>query len=354
MRYDYDMLGNRIHQASMEAGERWMLNDVAGKPIRAWDSRGHAFRTDDLRRAAPPDWPVRHARTASGAPGRAHRLRREPARPEATNHRAARSYQVFDRAGIVDQRRLRLQGQPAAQSQARAAARDYKQARGLVGRTRAAGTTAPSPAAPPTTRSTARGTRPRRTAASSAPPTTRPTCSSGWRSTCAARDGCRRTPSSPTSTTTPRASATLIDYGNGVRTDYDYDPLTFRLIHLQDDATDLPGCAAPERGACRTCATPTTRPATSPTSRTTRSRRSIFSNQRVEPSADYTYDAIYRLIEATGREHLGQTAGGQLRPTTPQVRPMRRAWALAHPDDGKRMGRYTERYEYDAVGNFAE
>ena len=28
MRYDYDMLGNRIHQASMEAGERWMLNDM--------------------------------------------------------------------------------------------------------------------------------------------------------------------------------------------------------------------------------------------------------------------------------------------------------------------------------------
>ena len=39
MRYDYDMLGARIHQASMEAGERWMLNDAAGKPIRAWNSR---------------------------------------------------------------------------------------------------------------------------------------------------------------------------------------------------------------------------------------------------------------------------------------------------------------------------
>ena len=45
MRYDYDMLGNRIHQASMEAGERWMLNDLMGKPIRAWDSRGHNFTT---------------------------------------------------------------------------------------------------------------------------------------------------------------------------------------------------------------------------------------------------------------------------------------------------------------------
>ncbi|HEY0468143.1 MAG TPA: hypothetical protein VGC79_28285, partial [Polyangiaceae bacterium] len=41
MRYDYDLLGNRIHQSSMEAGERWMLSDVTGKPIRAWDSRGH-------------------------------------------------------------------------------------------------------------------------------------------------------------------------------------------------------------------------------------------------------------------------------------------------------------------------
>jgi hypothetical protein len=52
MRYDYDMLGTKVHQASMEAGERWMLNDVTGKPIRAWNSRKYAFRTeyDALRR----------------------------------------------------------------------------------------------------------------------------------------------------------------------------------------------------------------------------------------------------------------------------------------------------------------
>ena len=46
MHYDYDMLGSRIHSASMDAGERWMLNDVAGQPIRAWDARGHEFRTE--------------------------------------------------------------------------------------------------------------------------------------------------------------------------------------------------------------------------------------------------------------------------------------------------------------------
>jgi hypothetical protein len=43
MAYDYSMPGQRIHQSSMEAGERWVLNDAAGKAIRAWDSRGHDF-----------------------------------------------------------------------------------------------------------------------------------------------------------------------------------------------------------------------------------------------------------------------------------------------------------------------
>ena len=52
MRYATDMLGNRLQQQSMEAGARWMLNDVAGKPIRSWDDRGHSFSTgyDALRR----------------------------------------------------------------------------------------------------------------------------------------------------------------------------------------------------------------------------------------------------------------------------------------------------------------
>ena len=77
-----------------------------------------------------------------------------------------------------------------------------------------------------------------------------------------------------------------------------------------------------------------------------------FRNQRVEPSADYTYDAIYRLIEATGREHLGQVGGAAdpaLRTTT------RRASALlVTPATATRWARYVERYVYDAVGNFLE
>ncbi|CAA6807395.1 MAG: insecticidal toxin complex protein [uncultured Thiotrichaceae bacterium] len=43
---------NRIYQHSMDAGERWTLNDIAGNPIHNWDARGHHFHNeyDSLRR----------------------------------------------------------------------------------------------------------------------------------------------------------------------------------------------------------------------------------------------------------------------------------------------------------------
>ena len=71
-----------------------------------------------------------------------------------------------------------------------------------------------------------------------------------------------------------------------------------------------------------------------------------FNNQVVEPHAHYTYDAIYRLIEATGREHSGQASQPQ---TTwdDQFRVH-----LPQPNDGQAMRRYTEQYKYDEVGNF--
>ena len=96
MRYDYDMLGNRIHQASMEAGERWMLNDVTGKPIRAWDSRGFMRRMtyDELRR------PTGLFVTENGAERLAERTVYGESQGDADNHRT-RVFQVFDGAGVV-------------------------------------------------------------------------------------------------------------------------------------------------------------------------------------------------------------------------------------------------------------
>ena len=100
MQYAYDMLGNRVYQASMEAGERWMLNDVSGKPIRAWDSRRFIRRLtyDRLRR------PLGLFVSADGAPEfqaqKTEYGESKPGDPIATNH-LGRVWKVYDGAGRV-------------------------------------------------------------------------------------------------------------------------------------------------------------------------------------------------------------------------------------------------------------
>jgi len=74
--------------------------------------------------------------------------------------------------------------------------------------------------------------------------------------------------------------------------------------------------------------------------------------QQVGPICDYTYDAIYRLIEATGREHIGQTAHVFNPPSRRDYDFAGFADFTAHPNDLQAMRRYRERYDYDAVGNF--
>src|SRR5262249_7575727 len=55
-------------------------------------------------------------------------------------------------------------------------------------------------------------------------------------------------------------------------------------------------------------------------------------------------------VEAAGREHLGQT-GGVDNPPTPPDAFNAFPTGLDHPGNGKAMGRYVERYTYDATGN---
>lgn len=42
--YKYDMLGNVVYQTNMDAGQRWVLNNILNKPLRTWDERDHEFR----------------------------------------------------------------------------------------------------------------------------------------------------------------------------------------------------------------------------------------------------------------------------------------------------------------------
>ncbi|MCP3956085.1 MAG: toxin, partial [Desulfobacterales bacterium] len=160
-----------------------------------------------------------------------------------------------------------------------------------------------------------------------------------------------------------KGQRTLIDYGNGVRTTYEYDPLTWRLKHLMTrrDAAAFPGdCQEPPPSGWPGCQVQSLHYSYDPAGNITHilddAQQTIyFNNKRVDPSAEYTYDAVYRLIEATGREHLGQVGG---KPIPHSFKDVGRVGIQSpgsgngfHPHNGNAMGRYCECYEYDAVGN---
>ncbi|MGH8546431.1 MAG: RHS repeat-associated core domain-containing protein, partial [Gammaproteobacteria bacterium] len=77
----------------------------------------------------------------------------------------------------------------------------------------------------------------------------------------------------------------------------------------------------------------------------------FFANQQVDPVGLYTYDAVYRLIEAQGRESIGQSA---LQLGLPQAayRDYPYAGLGPQPSDPKAVRNYIDQYHYDEVGNF--
>jgi RHS repeat-associated protein len=130
---------------------------------------------------------------------------------------------------------------------------------------------------------------------------------------------------------------------NVIRSNYTYDPNTYRLMRLQTLQTGSPDFLQDLNY--------TYDPIGNITNLTDDAQQTIFfRNQRVEPSNDYIYDVIYRLIQATGREHLGQTNNSPNKPTPPAAFDSFHT-RLDHPGDGNAMGTYVESYDYDSVGN---
>ena len=105
-----------------------------------------------------------------------------------------------------------------------------------------------------------------------------------------------------------RGQRELIQYGNGVSTTYSYDPATFRMIRLTTIRTGTSFTADEQTVQDLQY---TFDPAGNITHIQDNAQDTIyFNNLTVNPSNDYTYDAIYRLTLAGGREHLGQNGGG--------------------------------------------
>ncbi len=337
MRYDYDMLGNRIHQTSMEAGERWMLNDVAGKPIYAWNSRGHRFRIeyDPLRRS------VRAFVTGSGSDGSSQEILYErtlygEAQGEAKNHRS-RVYQVHDCAGVMTSEVYDFKGNLLHSS--RRLAQDYKSTPDWAREPLLEEETFSSHTFYDALNRPITLTTPDKSVI-------QPTYNEANLLN-ALKVNLRGAESATALVNNVNYDAKgqreHIEIGNGTRTEYTYDEKTFRLTHLKT----LRGHTALQDLSY------TYDPAGNITHIRDEAQQIIyFRNKRVEPSTDYIYDAIYRLVQATGREHLGQGADTCSFGPTPTSHNDQPRVGLLYPGDGQAMGIYQELYEYDQVGNF--
>jgi RHS repeat-associated protein len=330
---DYDMSGAETHHSSLDSGERWALHDAHGQLLLGWDSRGYRLRCsyDALRRPS-----TLSVSNGAGAERVAEQVLygESVVDAQARNLRAVASEQA-DEAGLVVTQQRDFKGNVIAAQ--RQLLTDY------VG---------------------------------DVDWSTSPTLTDETFVTATAYDALNRV----ISVTTPDASATTTNYnerslvaglsvnlrdapdaiailtsatydakgqrltvvlGNTARTTYAYDPDTFRLLAL---TTTRPGNGGPVQALAYTY---------DPTGNITRiadtAQQTVFFNgQVVTPSADYTYDAIYRLTTATGREQIGQA--GQ-----PQTTWSDAARSLVPlPTDSQAIRNYTENYSYDAVGNLGQ
>lgn len=137
-----------------------------------------------------------------------------------------------------------------------------------------------------------------------------------------------------------------IEMGEGLRTEYTYDPLTYRLKGLVSTRP----LVSPE----------TTDPKLQDLSYTYDPVGNIlrvedaaqdtlyFNNTAVRPVGLYSYNAVYRLVTAQGRERVNQGA-----PAFNTGEWVSAAYG-AIPDASNAVWAYTESYEYDKAGNILE
>lgn len=407
VRRNYDMLGNMIHESGMDSGQRWLLRDVVGKVIRSWNSRGHSLRTeyDRMRR------PVKtYLATAEPASPKLELVVEctvygEQLQNGEQNNLRTRQYLHLDQSGAVATRNYDFKGNLI--HTVHHVAREYKED---LDWTAVSNTLPPIGVENGTDESTlianlapfvedesfeshalynALNRVIQFTASQSRPQgqtavrnIIQPEYNESdlldqvhvWLEHTDPQEGLLNpslVPPSPVGVRNidynARSQRVLIEYKNGASTRYIYDPQTFRLINLYSrrgpsftadcggDSDHAP-TAAPARPPSRIpCGLQNLTITNDPVGNITHIRDGAqqtlyFRNQRINPSASYLYDALYRLIEATGREHLGQNNGQPNSPTAPDAFNAFHT-RIDHPNDGNAMGMYREKYVYDAVGN---
>ncbi len=345
MEHKYNMLGHKVYQNGMDAGERWILNNVLEEPVYKWDSRDHifTFTYDALNR--PETFKVEGG---DGATPLNHIFERfvygEGQTDDIENNLRTQPYSHYDMAGKLQNNAFDIKENLLTGT--RQFNSDYKNLPNWI----PANLNNPSVFdADLTTYTTsnefnALGQLQKLTTADASE--TRPTFN---------ETGLLETVSVEQSDAANRLFVKNIDYDakgqrqkivysnedghNLATTTYTYDEESFRLKHLEtkksngDLLQDLYFTYDPVGNITEVedKAIP----------------KQFFNNQKIEGKGVYKYDAINRLISAEGREHAGQAvAFAQCDNWNDSV--FSKSYS---PVDNMSWRNYTQTYAYDPVGN---
>ena len=344
----YGILGQVLATTSADAGDRQALTTILGEPLRAWDDKDQCARVtfDDLRR--PVDTYVQPAVGSEILLGRTI-YGEALASPEATNHRgrAYRSYSGggqsttpgFDFKGLPTSSEIKLLLDPTAKTDWTVIASQST----IATMASAAASSLETTVYTASSIYDALG----RVLTAISPDGSEVAYAYNERGAlktvdCKHRGSMSSTPVVADITYDVRGRRESIGYAsNATTTTYEYDALNFRLRSIEttrsSDSKKLQGLHYHYD------------PVGNVTDiRDDAQQTTYFQNSIVDAANSYTYDALYRLVEATGREHA--TEGTAQRSST-QLLPDISAVPMAN--DPNALRRYTQSYTYDAVGNLA-
>jgi RHS repeat-associated protein len=133
-------------------------------------------------------------------------------------------------------------------------------------------------------------------------------------------------------------------YGNGTKTGYTYDDLNYRLRRLLTVNVDM---ASVHYNEILQDLNYWYDPVGNITQINDGAQQTLFyANTLIDPTQKFTYDALYRLIKAEGREQIGTNTFG------PDDNTKDAAWKVHLGSDAAQT--YVQRYTYDEAGNILE
>ncbi len=356
VRYAYNMLGHRVYHHSMDSGEKWVLTNVLGNPIYSWDDKDQVFRTnyDVLQR------PIEQFLHASGNSFLIEKMKYGEDEVDASiKNLQGQLYEQYDSSGRITNREfdfkgnlLEAQRQLAASYQSEVidwsdgaptnqletetfiAAKEYDALNRMTRHYNWYRTDDNVSVYEPSYNE-------------------RGVLVSEEHITAAERTvvgyiGGRRIVAVSQVMYNEKGQRTQMRYGNGTTTKYHYDPNTYRLIQLRTTRNSM--------GDIPTSPSNLTDPNVLQNIYYTYDpvgnviiieddayEPVFFNNQMVEPRSQYTYDSLYRLVEATGREN--NTFNNAPQPIdVDQI-------ISTFPITDQTLRNYTQLYTYDPLGN---